>query len=910
MKVLSKLTTIAMALLLTLGAAAQSASMLNMARAELQKRGLSEAEVAERLMDKGIDVYSLSPSDYPKYQGEIMATLSEMEAEKKNARSSAENAPVAVSDTVVTSAPVAKVTTDAEVEADKINEAVRAVATKSESDIYGHALFTDNSLDIFRTTDGAEAPETYVLGAGDEIHISIFGASQIDMQQRINSEGYIQPSGAGKIFLKGMTLKQAREAIGNSLSSYYSFGRDQFAVTIITARTVMVNIFGEVNVTGGFTLSALNSAFNAIAAAGGPTEIGSVRAIQVIRGGQKYDLDLYAFMQDPTGKMKLDLQNNDIIYVPTAKNIVTVSGGVQRPMRYEMIDGEDARDLIEFAGGLRADADRSFLQVERYVGGEKKFFEYSLSDVLSGNEKVPLENGDIVRMRSVNQPMENYVTISGSVYYSGTYDLESNRSLMALLEKAKPTYTAKTDYVFVERTRDDKTVEVLTVPFPGINGSPDFRLKERDAVTVLEKSDYRDIATISVNGQVRRPFTKDFALNDKMTVSQAIEYAGGLKESVFPTAYIYRRDLKNPSRMEYISVDLKKDGDKTLQPGDVLNVYDNTTFTNIGEVSVAGAVKNPTRLTFDSKLTIKDLFTMAGGFEEGAALDRIEVFRTNVSNAGTSISKIPMVVDSLYNVVEPAGFQLSPYDKVVVRLIPEFNLGRSVQISGRVRYPGMYVLESKETTLADVVEMAGGLLEDADPFGAQLFRTYRDRGYVTVNLQDAVAHPESQKFNPIMMDGDVINISRRENVVAIYPTGTRMSQYVAEGYGDQAFLQDSLGNYNASNNLPRKVMVYNGKHSAGWYIRKYAGGFVKSADKNSVTVTYANNQMVGTKKVLGIFRVYPKVEPGSSITLTLNPDRVRKETEPKEKVDWNSTLSKALTTLTSAISIAAIISRL
>ena len=149
-------------------------------------------------------------------------------------------------------------------------------------------------------------------------------------------------------------------------------------------------------------------------------------------------------MQDPTGKMKLDLQNNDIIYVPTAKNIVTVSGGVQRPMRYEMIDGEDARDLIEFAGGLRADADRSFLQVERYVGGEKKFFEYSLSDVLSGHEKVPLENGDIVRMRSVNQPMENYVTISGSVYYSGTYDLESNRSLMALLEKAKPTYTAKT----------------------------------------------------------------------------------------------------------------------------------------------------------------------------------------------------------------------------------------------------------------------------------------------------------------------------------------------------------------------------------------------------------------------------------------------------------------------------------
>ena len=144
---------------------------------------------------------------------------------------------------------------------------------------------------------------------------------------------------------------------------------------------------------------------------------------------------------------------------------------------------------------------------------------------------------------------------------------------------------------------------------------------------MLSLASFRDVDQIPVTGQVREPFTRTFGLNDRMTVNQAIEYAHGLKQSVFPVAYIVRRDLTNPVKRQYIRFNLENDGETLLQPGDVLTIYDNTTYTNVGEVRVSGAVKNTVTTTYDPCITLHDLLMMAGGFEVGAAYDRVEVFR-------------------------------------------------------------------------------------------------------------------------------------------------------------------------------------------------------------------------------------------------------------------------------------------
>lgn len=880
------------AVLLPVMVFAQSASMMAMAQAELQKRGLNETEVRTRLLEEGIDVDNISPTEYANYQDRVMAILNKMQAEKAAADTNPAAAATGGAETV-TAAIDAPQSTNGEAAAEQALETALAengVSATEGNDIYGHSLFTGKSLEVFRTTDGAQAPDTYVLGEGDEVHISIFGSSQTEIHQRIAADGSIQPAGSSKIFLKGMTMAQARKAIQSKLASHYSFREDQIAVTITTARTVQVSIYGEVGVQGGFTLSALNSVFNALAAAGGPLEMGSVREIQLSRGGKNTKLDLYTYMTKPDPKIQYDIQNGDVLYVPVAQNIVSISGAVNRPMRYEMIKGEGLKELIQYAGGLVYNAYMDYVQVERYENGERKYLEFNLADVMSGKQKVDLRNGDAVRIHQSNVPMENYVAINGDVYYGGNYDLEGNSSLQALIEKAKPRYTAKTDYVFVERTKPDETVEILTVPFPGVDGNADFELQARDVVRVLAQSTYRDVETISVNGQVREPFSRTFGLNDRMTVGQAIEYAGGLKPSVYPVAYIFRKDLENPAKMEYITISLDSDLDKELQPGDQLNVYDNTTYTNAGEVRVNGAVKSPFGTTYDPSLTVHDLLTMAGGFEVGAAYDRVEVFRLNVSDKQSSFDVLTLEVDEDYN--PKTDFQLQPFDQIVVRMTPDFTTGRRVEINGRVKYPGVYLLDDNKTQLWEIIEKAGGLLDDADPY-ARVFRTMNARGSIGMNLKDAKSNKGKVNADLILMDGDVVNIVRQENIVVIREIGTRMGQYVPEEFAASS-----------------KTMVYQGSHNAAWYIRHYAGGFQKVANKNSVTVTMPNYQTDGTKRGLFGIRRYPTVQPGGVITVSIDREKREKLDTPKEKVNWGQTFNQSVSTLTSVISLIILVDRL
>ena len=901
---------------------AQSPGLMQMAQSELLKRGLTEAEVRTRLLQKGINVDNIAPADYASYQPQVTATLDELEAEKKkgtltptvatpitvNVGGSATpigtdanptggtftqtGIPGTATSSIISTANLSQ-TTPQEATAEASQRVAQSENAKAATNIYGHSVFTDHSLDVFRTTDGAQAPDTYVLGTGDEVHITIFGASQTDLQQRIAADGSIQPTGSARIFLKGLTLAQARRVIKESLSKSYLFRADQLAVTIVTARTVLVNVFGETKISGGFTLSALNSALNALSAAGGVTDFGSVRNIQLIRGNIRKNIDLYEFMNDPAIQYSYDLQNNDIIFVPIAKKIVTIEGAVKRPMQYEVLDGESITDLIKYSGGLTMNVYPEFIQVQRFVNGEEKLFEWNLSDITSGKTNVALTDGDIVRIKSINKPLDAYVEIEGSVYYPGKFDLNSNPTLTKLLTNAKPNYQAKTDILFIERTRPDQSVEFMNIPFPGYNGAPDFNLQGRDVVHIMDQASYRDIASISVNGQVRKPFSRDFALNDRMTVSQAIEYAGGLKESVYPVAYIFRKNLFNPLEMKYIRIELESSGSTQLQPGDQLNIYDNSTYTNIGEVHISGAVKTPSSYTFDQSMSLHDLLTNAGGFTIGAAYNRVEVFRTVLSpTEKTKVQLITLHIDSTYQLIQPAHFNLQPFDQVVVRMTPEFSLGRTVELNGQVKYPGVYVLESRDATLYEVITKAGGLLKDADPYGASFFRTYNNRGAITVQLRKVMTHPNNYSHNPVLFEGDVININRLENTVAILETGTRMNQYSIDTTTNQV-----------------KNIVYQGHRSAGWYIRNFAGGFQRNADHRSVTVTYGNNQMESTNQFL-FFRNYPTVQPGSTITMKLDVEKVKAETKPKEKIDWEAALSKGLSTLMSTLSIILLMQRL
>jgi polysaccharide biosynthesis/export protein len=758
-------------------------SLMPQVQAELSKRGLTETEVRSRLMANGIDVDRIPPAELPQYQSRIMRILEELQAEKEGITPSVSTVPVA------------------ETRADNPTPEPRRAIVKPDRDIYGHELFSDQGLEIFQTTDGARAPGSYVLGAGDQIRITIFGTSQADLLMEINEDGFVQPTGMPKIFLQGLSLDRARAMLQQRLSSFYTFRSEQFVVTLQTSRTITVNVFGETTLRGSFTISALNTAIHALVAAGGPTEIGSVRNIQLIRGGERRTLDLYALMSDPTAAFRFDLQLNDLVHVPVAQRQVRVVGAVNRPMRYELTGTETLADLIRFAGGVKADAYPDFVQIQRFDQGEVRLLEFELGPVLRGERRVELVNGDEVRIRSVSPRVEKQVSSVGSIYYPGSFGF-----------------------------------------MPG------------------------------------------------MTTGDLVRLSGGLTPSASDVAYVERRSLADTTRAEYLPVNLRTAAGMAfvLDANDRLTVYDRTLFGLVGDVKITGAVKQSAELVFSPTLTLADVMKSAGGFDLGAALNRVEVFRVNFYlDRPQQMEQLTLEVDSLYQVVggTGSGFRLQPYDQIMVRRIPGFTRSRSVELNGEVTYPGVYVLENFETRLSDILKRAGGLRGEADPKAIRLFRTFKNRGFVISDLSKALANPGDDRHDPILFNGDVITIPRRENVVSFRPEGMRFA-FVSlddmEVYEDLAF-------------------TFQGRKSARWYIQNLGGGFADDADRWSVTVTLPNGEVRGTKRAFFFFKNYPAVEPGSTIALRMKPEALVQE--DKKPVDWDQIYNRSIQTTTTLLTL-------
>jgi len=875
-------------------APALSTAQQDLIRAELTKRGLTEQEARAALVKEGIVIEAIPIAELPAYKDRIVAVLDRLVAQKKAAvtasvttvpgAAAAPAAPIAGGDAANPTTTVAEAVADAK---EKV-----AAQSSEPSDIYGHSIFTNKTLDVFRTTDGARAPDTYILGGGDQIRVSIFGTSQVDLLLQVTGDGFVQPDGVPKIFVQGLSLLQARALLQSRLSAYYRFNSDQFALTIQTARTVTVNIFGESKINGSFSLSALNTAFNALAAAGGPTKIGSVRDIQVIRGNSRRRMDVYAFMNDPRLLFDFDLQHNDVLFVPLARTVVAIEGVVKRPMRYELVEQEDLADLIRFAGGINFNTNPDYVQVQRVEGDSVVLREWRLRDVLSGAVRVALRDGDVARVRAIGRPLEQFVDVSGSVFYEGRYDLGRSPSVQDVLAKAQLKPQAKTDLLFIERVQLDGSLKVIPLAWDdSVRAKAKVKLEPKDRLLVFDKERYADVATLAVEGSVRNPVTRTLAYGDRIPLRDVIALAGGLQPTAADVAFVIRTDLFNPKKVDYLRVNVRQDLTFPLGAGDKLMVYDRRTYTEVGELSLGGAVKNPVRAEFNSAVTITDLVIMGGGFTRAASLSRVDVFRLNVSpTKGATFDRIAVQLDSAYRVVSaPAGFRLQPFDQVVVREIPLFDVSRTVQLNGQVMYPGVYALSNHLVHLSDVIGEAGGITELADPAYATLVRSAGGVGPVGIDLKDALRHKHNLSLDPILLEGDVISIPRRSNLVAIRLRATRLGELATSGVVNGGVTEGGTTSFS-----------YEGDRSASWYIHEFAGGFAQKADRWSVTVTEPNGKVTGTERSFLFFKDFPTVYPGSTISL-----RYKFEVPPeqKKKIDYDAIYTRTFQVMTTVLSL-------
>ena len=372
-----------------------SIDKIELIRTMLEGRGIDEQDLINRLNSKGLDVDNMTESDILANKTVIEETINQIQ--QTDGVNVIEN----------NSIPVENIEENFFVEeegtlpdSDLILNLENEISNNSKlentysSEIYGHNVFSEKFTDVYRISKDASPPNSYILASGDKINILIFGKSQGDYFFEVNKNGYIKPSKMPKIFIAGLTLKQAKEMLIKKFSEFYVFNKDQFALTLNTSRTISVNVFGEVNKTGSYVTSALNTLLNILSIAGGPTDFGSVRNIQIIRDNQRRSFDLYEFMRNPSIQFDFFLQDNDIIYVPPMKKLISIEGAVNRPMSYELKDNEGINQLIDFSGGLKANAYTGLIQVQSIEDNRINLKDYSVDDILSEKLNISLKDGD------------------------------------------------------------------------------------------------------------------------------------------------------------------------------------------------------------------------------------------------------------------------------------------------------------------------------------------------------------------------------------------------------------------------------------------------------------------------------------------------------------------------------------
>ncbi len=509
-----------------------------------------------------------------------------------------------------------------------------------KSKIFGADLFTTPSS-TFEPNIRIATPLNYQVGPDDELLIDIYGYSEASYNLKVSPEGTINIPYVGVIPVGGMTIEQATSRIRTRLATIYSelkTGNTKVRVSLGNIRSIKVVLTGELVKPGTYTLPSVGSVFNALYQSGGPSENGSFREIEVIRGGIKIaTIDVYDFLLRGEFKNNIRLQDQDVIRVPTYNKRVEIVGEVKRPGIFEMVKGENLNELLRFSGNFTERAYQARIKVLKNTTTERK-----ISDITTENFATYQPSaGDKFFVDEILNRFENRVTIEGSVFRPGQFELEPGMTVKILLQKAEGlTEDAFRNRAYISRLSDDLQLQLISIDIDAIltGKVKDILLQREDVLKIASIFDLREEYNVKVEGEVRQPGKFKFA--EAMTVEDVILQAGGFKEGATSQRIEISRRVKNSNALsssaqtaEVFQINIDQNlniatAAFVLKPFDIVSVRPSDGYQLQAQVKVQGEVLYPGVYTLSKKdERISDIIKRAGGFtalaySEGASLKR------------------------------------------------------------------------------------------------------------------------------------------------------------------------------------------------------------------------------------------------------------------------------------------------
>ena len=738
---------------------------------QLQQSGLSETQAEQLALQRG-----LPSSELAKLRARLAASSSSY-----NKNSS------------ITSRAISRV-----IEDDSSNMLPRNIVKEKEKEIkntvFGSELF-DNPTPIFEPNLRIPTPKNYTLGPDDELVIDVFGYQEANYHLTVSPEGSINIPFVGIVPVVGITVEQATRRIKDKMihSGYASLtnSQTQLQVSVGKIRSIKVTVIGEVKKPGSYNISSLSTLFNALYAAGGPTNKGSFRQIELIRNNKVITkLDAYDFLLRGDQTNNVRLTDQDVVRIPPAKVQVSLTGEVKREGIFEILPTDDLQKLVDFSGGFSNEAYTASIQVKQVTDKERRIKDVAKS---SFSLYVP-QKGDSILVGKILNRYDNKVTISGAVYRPGTYELETGFTLSRLIAKA--------------------------------DGLKEDAFKERGVIVRINDSD----------------LTKriiPFSLQDLVT--------------------------KNAT-------------DVLLQKNDEIIIGEAAAYREKYTLTLEGEVKKPGIFPYFQGITLNDLLFLAEGVTDAAAIDNIEIARRLKSDGSDKKSEMATIVDvSAQKDLKLIGkeIELQPWDVVSVRKKKDYREQISVKVEGEVKYPGNYVLASKDERVSSLLKRAGGLSEEAFIEAANLIR-------VNTSIQKEDNNKTEEKVKKIQQELKDTSSSLVESFTK--PTikvGLNLTKILNNPNGiDDILLQEgdvlSIPKQKNEIKVNGEVMVpsevvYKEGASLNYYIDK-AGGYTDNARERKVYVLYPNGGANRIKHFL-FFKKYPRVTAGSEILVPKIPEK-------------------------------------
>ncbi len=734
---------------------------------QLQQSGLSETQAEQLALQRGLPSSELS---------KLRARLASTSGNNKNSS--------------ITSKAISRV-----LDNDSSYTNPNLIQQKiTASTVFGSELF-NNPTPIFEPNLRIPTPKNYTLGPDDELVIDVFGYQEANYHLTVSPEGSINIPFIGIVPVVGLTVEQATRRIKDKMihSGYASMSNEQtqLQVSVGKIRSIKVTVIGDAKKPGSYNISSLSTLFNALYAAGGPTDKGSFRQIELIRNNKVITkLDAYDFLLKGDQTNNVRLTDQDVIRIPPAKVQVSLLGEIKREGIFEMLPSDNLQNIIDFSGGFTNEAYTASIQIKQVTDKERR-----IRDVVKDhfNNYLPAK-GDSILVGKILNRYDNRITISGAVYRPGTYELEKGVTLGKLINKADGLKEdAFKDRGVIVRTNDsDLTKKIIPFDVQAIvtKKVTDIPLQKNDEVIIGEAEAYKEKYTLTLEGEVKKP-------------------------GIFP---------------------------------------------------------------YFQGITLNDLLFLAEGVTDAAAINNIEIARRVKSDDDLKKNEMATIIDvSAQKDLKLIGkeIELQPWDVVSVRKKKDYREQISVKVEGEVKYPGNYILASKDERVSDLLKRAGGLSEEAFVEAANLIR-------VNTSIQKEDNNKADEKVKKIQQDLKDTSSSLAESFTK--PTikvGLNLNKILSNPNGiDDILLQegDVLSIPKQKNEIkvngevmvPSEVVFKEGA-SLNYYIDK-AGGFTDNARERKVYVLYPNGGANRIKHFL-FFKKYPRVTAGAEILVPKIPEK-------------------------------------